>query len=309
MFRRALLTLLTVANLCSEGQCLRKEIINSISCYNYFDPKSLSANDLEEAILESKIQGIDPIDYLFSGNEQVIIFGEDHSNILQKEYFAKNLSKMKAKGVTTIALEMFSEDEQNILDKYLEGDSNKKKQILNILKKYWNKGEGTVESYMNLVDAIKKENMRILALDVSIDILSKNLSRDERLKLNDKWVDKIKEYIENSDARLVVYCGLGHCIYENSLVNLLKGKNISSLDAVFCGGSLPREVIFDSLGNIIYSKVLLTFEEMRLVTERIDWVTKNKGIDYEFLLKPKPEYTMYDQVPSYYLWIPGKLKD
>ncbi|MEM4215091.1 MAG: ChaN family lipoprotein [Candidatus Pacearchaeota archaeon] len=279
--------------------------------FNYFEPKSLSMSDLEESILNSKIQNINLVDYLLSDNKQVIIFGEDHSNVAQKEYFAKILPEIKKKGINVVALEMFSEDYQDILNKYLKGDLSKRNQIDSILKYFWYEiGKGVVEGYMDIVDVIKKENMQLIALDVPVNTLLKNLKKEDRLKLNEVWADKIEKYVKTSGEGLVIYCGFGH-LCENSLVNILTKRNVPAIDVMFCGGDLPKDFKLDRFGRIVYVKTLYTFEEMRIITEKIDWIARNKinKIDTkEFLLKLKPEDASYDNVPNYFLWIPPSCK-
>lgn len=95
------------------------------------------------------------------GDARVVYFGETHWDTAPKVYLAQKMAEFKSAGVTHLALEMFNNDAQALLDQYARGEASDA-QIVEYLRVNW----GHVpESYLLLVKAARAQKIQVVALD------------------------------------------------------------------------------------------------------------------------------------------------
>lgn len=179
----------------------------------------------------------EPVDYAAIWEDAPALFvGERHNSIADKDEVILNLPDWQRQGLTHIAMEMFSEEHQPTLDAYFEGSTDRQA-VLELLKE-WDKGEGVIEKYMEMVDAIKSSGLRLLAVDL-YTLSDKYFSTEFFRQRNENWARIIKQAIdENPQARVLVYDGQSHSNYNmvhDSANEILAAKGIKSKVIAFTG--------------------------------------------------------------------------
>jgi hypothetical protein len=161
----------------------------------------------------------------------VVLFGESHPGAQVKIELAQNMSLFKQLGFTCLGLEMFSTDVQDMLDEYFRTGKNRE-ELLQYLKDVW--GYSTAEYYMKLIEAARKNGIRIIALDMPKQ-LQEQLDVVEWLDARDKYMSKtISEILAEDGGRMLVLCGKGHLKGIKSILEEKHGLNVVSV--FFVGG-------------------------------------------------------------------------
>ncbi len=189
------------------------------------------------------------VDYgeIWPGNKPVLFLGERHTLKSDKDELIRSLAVLKRLGLTHVAMEMFQQEHQNAVDSYFEGRLGRDK-IFAIFMDFWNKRPGIPEKYMELVDAIKAQRLRLLAIDIYTSAPEYSSGEFFRRR-NRNWASLIGGTIrEIPDARILVYNGQSHSGYnlaDDSANEILKNEHkVESVTLEFAGGEAPGDTYF-----------------------------------------------------------------
>lgn len=176
---------------------------------------------------------------------QGFVLGEMHHEKSAKQFLIDNMAKLKSQGVTTIYIEhLMAERHQGLIDAYLKSseDSPMPKE-LEIYLACLDKERGTDANFIQLVKAVKKAGMRLIAIDtdasyrtgVAFEVgqLSAK-SRSDRYKvLNMQMVELFRKH--DDQKKYVVFVGSGHvatCEGVPGISDLMECPNLVVYDAV-----------------------------------------------------------------------------
>ncbi len=227
-----------------------------------------------------------PVDYqkLF-GENRLICICERHTLHSDKDEIIKNVKKFKEMGITHMAFEMFSEDNQSLIDGYLSGKV-KRQEILGILEG-WDKRPGMADKYVDMVDACKLVGIKILAIEIP-DELYISKSQSETLGIrNEKWAMIINNTLEeDNNARVLLYCGAFHCGYNmvQDHVNEIFTNRYKKSSVVigFAGGELAKQdpsFLFDLYDKVPYAAKSIKIDNEKFVL-RLDEKEAARPADY-----------------------------
>lgn len=124
-------------------------------------------SDDPDALLAYALKNGEPLDWsrVLSGGERVDFLGETHPDVKNKRELARSVGALKAAGVTHIALEMFGDDRQGFLDRYMAGDpAVGVGRIVALLKADWG---WEPESYTEFLEGARRAGgFSLVALDL-----------------------------------------------------------------------------------------------------------------------------------------------
>jgi len=121
-----------------------------------------------------------PVDYLqITQNTRAVNFGESHDHLAPKDELAEHMPEFADLGFTHLGMEFFNSDFQPTLDKYFDTGQEREKILTYLVRKNSLGGIVTEYSleygkrYMQIVEAARKNNLRILGLDLPQDQFDK----------------------------------------------------------------------------------------------------------------------------------------
>jgi hypothetical protein len=150
-----------------------------------------------------------PIDYApIMHNASVVFFGDLHPVASPKEEFIRNLPMFKEMRFTHLALEIFSTDEQAMVDEYVRtGDPTR---VQTFLKENWGGYRmsriPTEMLYLQMVEAARVLGLTI----VTLDIPKSSPSWDDFQERNQQWAAIISKIVKREHGRVLVFGGAGH---------------------------------------------------------------------------------------------------
>lgn len=212
-----------------------------ISPEKNLDPK----NELPPEFIELVENGKEPVNYqkIWGKEISVIFFGERHNRASDKEEVANHIEDLKNCGATHLALEMLKQEDQKIIDSYINCNMDREK-ILELLRD-WQQLPDNPERYMALIDIAKDNCLQIIALDPKVKQVKKGDAdfEKEMMKKNEAWVEILQKLTESPNNKIVVYGGGSHTGYSNedTVNRLLTKKQIKSIVVRLAGATPPEE--------------------------------------------------------------------
>jgi hypothetical protein len=195
-------------------------------------PSDAGVDDVAECMADS----MESVDYsrIWKKDIPVMFVGERHTDLADKDEIIRQLTDLKKQGMTHLAMEMLEEQHQETINGYIKGIVERE-EIVSLLK-FWDKGPGIVEKYIEMIDAAKSNGIKVVAIEIPMQ--SHSLFSEERDK---NWARVIKNIVSSDqDARIMVFCGSGHAAYKISKKNtaneFLNSMGISSVVVKFAGG-------------------------------------------------------------------------
>ena len=163
-----------------------------------------------EKVEEFVKQNKEPVNYeKMIGKSKVVFASDNHTSISTKEEIINNLKLFKELGITVVALEMFDEKDQKILDNYF-ADRATKKDLEKALYG-WEKGPGIIDEYIKIVDKCKELGIRVIGIDTSGEVYRRNSLGSTLEERNNKWVYVTNRALkEDPHAKALVFGGSAH---------------------------------------------------------------------------------------------------
>ncbi|MFH1306986.1 MAG: hypothetical protein ABIH83_05030 [Candidatus Micrarchaeota archaeon] len=179
---------------------------------------------------------------ILSQKPDIIIFGETHTLELHRKIISEHLGQFKKEGFGCIALEYFSTDMQEMLDRAKEtGDYA---EVENHIKRYWDYDLGKAgQSILEMVKSAHRQGFDVLAIDASEEEIVEELGEMpaevglERMKYDgkvgrfreEKMAEALSRYKESG---VIVLAGAGHTVEIKQNI----GKNANVKTAFLIGG-------------------------------------------------------------------------
>ncbi|MBI3288296.1 MAG: ChaN family lipoprotein [Elusimicrobia bacterium] len=110
---------------------------------------------------------------IMAGPEPIIYIGEVHWDVALRKELAAHMDEVKTAGITHVALEMFGDNHQPLLDRYCV-DASCRDKVHAALKEGWDYFD---ESYMAVVDSAREQNIPVLAVDLPAEAYAKMKKR------------------------------------------------------------------------------------------------------------------------------------
>lgn len=239
----------------------------------------------DHPLLENYIEFVklqrEPVDYTqITQNTRAVNFGENHEHFEPKEELTKHMPEFADIGFTHFGTEFFHSDFQPTLDEYFN-TGKKKEEVLTHLTRARLGGILTEDDiadgkrYMQVVEAARKNNLKILGLELPKDQYDK---RREEIKqagdaqrkneLKQIFTDEREEsmrsvtakILEDPRMRMVNFTGRGHNHRFSTKLEETTEIKVTSVD--YTG---EEEVIYSSL--IDYAAVLADLRDERFMVK------------------------------------------
>lgn len=155
----------------------------------------------------------DAIASLLDG-EQGLAFGEIHGHYAFPDFMVQNLQRFAEQGVTTLYMEHFFTQQQELLDEWQDNDNPEP--LLEHMNRQGVYSTKMWHRYWGMMKAAKENGIRMVAIDYSGPELI--FGRDEVQVRNGKWLETIAEDrdAKASDEKFIVYGGQAH--FRNGLL-------------------------------------------------------------------------------------------
>lgn len=156
-------------------------------------------------------------------NQDIGWWGDDHDSVDTKDQFIQEIPNLKAQGVTTIAMELFTREQQPLIDRFLASQDPSesatiREQLLKQLNEMWDPSGGDQarnallnERIMRILDAAKANGLKVLALEPNGLNMRTGANSDKR---DSNWERTLlTDRRQNPNARYVVFQGGNHLNY------------------------------------------------------------------------------------------------
>ncbi|MFH1636976.1 MAG: hypothetical protein ABIB71_00960, partial [Candidatus Woesearchaeota archaeon] len=220
------------------------------------------------------------VDYskIWPSDIPVMILGEKHTHRSPKNELINMLPEFRKMGMTHLALEVFYDIEQPIIDKFYKGKVKREK-LEGLLSRVM---LGDIKQDVSMVVVAKKNGIKTLGIDLDLGGSITDWQVFSTLEArNRNWTDIIiKTLEENPKARIVVYAGADHNGFGFSLgatVNeMLSEQGIKSVNLDYVGCEIYK--LDEKEGEYI--------NFLRDIFDEIDKSAKQLGIDKEKFMIP-----------------------
>jgi hypothetical protein len=258
-----------------------------------------------EEISEFIRQGTQPADYnqIWPDDVPVMFYGEDNHKVQAfkteaAEYLRSfkpngaNANTDKSKRPTHLAMEMLNEKDQPLINRYLDGKATRD-EVLNLFKENWNWAPGIPEKYMDMVDAAKEANMKILCL---------NSPNAPVAEMNANWARIMGQTLrENPNARIFAYSGEAHTGYSR-LSNPKDIAKYGSVNEILAQRFGHKSVVVDTSGGAKYT------DQVGINADKLGEAARLTAKDQQRFMVPLKR----DEVPreaDYLVHLPQKEKE
>ncbi|MBX9725085.1 MAG: ChaN family lipoprotein, partial [Candidatus Obscuribacterales bacterium] len=190
------------------------------------DVKNTASSEIKDYLKNSK-----DLDYksVFK-DKQVLLVGENHTDMQIKENIANEAGRLKEGGVTHFGAEIIPQAMQETLDRFGKGDKDAANELKKYINNSWEKSyPGTGDSYMKILESMKDNGIKIVGLDINnhIDNNSDFKPRDAA------WSAAIANVVKNDpSAKILAFGGKNHFFGdsgENTADQLQNTHNIASV--------------------------------------------------------------------------------
>lgn len=191
--------------------------------------KRSQASSREEKRIESKID----INELM--RKKVVFIGENHRDVVTKNWLLRNLKTLKENGVKVIGLEMFDIDYQDTLDAFMRNEAGDH-EILDYLDREW--GDNRPNNlYLELLKEMRKYGIQPVALRISDSTIAKladrsiGASNQEYNQYHDRFMAlRVIKYVREklTDGKMLVLLGYQHIMEEDCTSSFVRNNGIDS---------------------------------------------------------------------------------
>ncbi len=232
----------------------------------HLDVKNTSSSEIKDYLKNSK-----DLDYksVFK-DKQVLLVGEDHTDLQAKENIANEAGRLKDAGVTHFGAEIIPQKMQDTLDRFGKGDKDAANELKNYINNTWEKSyPGTGDSYMKILESMKDNGIKIVGLDIN-----NHVDKNSDFKPRDAaWSSAIANVVKNDpNAKILAFGGRNHFFGdsgENTADQLQNNHNISSVKATLfnpsavadSGGKSEASVRQNELGGQTINRLIIQSEQ------------------------------------------------
>jgi hypothetical protein len=141
-------------------------------------------------------------------DNRAVFVGERHVSLEDKQELIDHLGELKKLGITHVGLEMVDSKDQHILDDFMSGKVTRD-DLHKLFESRWNWGPEVVDHYVNLVQSIKDNGLKPVALDIDYNFNSIT-------QRNVHWASTIDAVLKKDPSnRMVIYNGSLHGGYRD----------------------------------------------------------------------------------------------